>query len=66
MGYTKGTIDQDHYRRVIGELKEIPQELTNLLKKEKEIPKLADELFRKNEKFFMERGRMRACPVRVR
>ncbi len=56
MGHTKGTIDKGYYKQVIEELKEIPGKLKELLKKEKDIAKLADEFFRKNEMFFIGRG----------
>ncbi|MEG0157716.1 MAG: isomerizing glutamine--fructose-6-phosphate transaminase, partial [Anaerovoracaceae bacterium] len=56
MGHTKETIDGDYYKKVVEELKEIPEKLTQLLKKEEEIAALAEKFYNKKEVFFIGRG----------
>lgn len=56
MGYTKGVIDSGDYTRFMEELKQIPDKLEELLKKEKEIEKIAKKYCRKEQVFFIGRG----------
>lgn len=56
MGHTKGVIDKDYYARFIDELKQIPDNLEDLLKTEKEIEGIARKYCRKEQVFFIGRG----------
>lgn len=56
MGNKKGTIDHDYMKRVIDELRQIPDKLERLLQKEKEIRTLAETFHKKEEMFFIGRG----------
>ena len=56
MGHTKGVIDQDYYNRFIEELKQIPDKLEELLKKEKDVEAIARKYCRKEQVFFIGRG----------
>jgi len=56
MGYTKGTVEADYYRKIINGLKELPDKLTEILEKEDEIAALAHKFHRRNEVFFIGRG----------
>ena len=56
MGHTKGVIDQDYYNRFIEELKQIPDKLEELLKKEKDVEAIAKKYCRKEQVFFIGRG----------
>ncbi|MEA4921885.1 MAG: glutamine--fructose-6-phosphate transaminase (isomerizing) [Eubacteriaceae bacterium] len=56
MGKTKGSIEDDYYRKVIDELKSIPGKLEKLLKNEKDIEKIAKRFYKRNEMFFIGRG----------
>ncbi len=56
MGKTKGTIDENYYRKVIEELKEIPEKLKTILTQEKKIAQIAKKHYKNNEVFFIGRG----------
>lgn len=56
MGKVKGTIDEQYYTKVLGELKQIPSKLQKILDNKHEIEKLANVFYKRNEVFFIGRG----------
>ncbi|MDD3168355.1 MAG: glutamine--fructose-6-phosphate transaminase (isomerizing) [Eubacteriales bacterium] len=56
MGYTKGILDMEVYRRYIEELKQIPDKLKGLLDQEADISEIAKEIYKKEQVFFIGRG----------
>ncbi len=56
MGQKKGTIDNKQYKEYIEELKAIPEKIEETLKREGEIHKLAQELYKREQVFFIGRG----------
>lgn len=56
MGHTKGIMDETYYKEFIKELRQIPEKLTTLLKKEGEIEEIAKKYCRNEQVFFIGRG----------
>jgi glucosamine--fructose-6-phosphate aminotransferase (isomerizing) len=56
MGYTRGTLPEGEYRRIIEELRETPEKLEKFLENEGRILKLAKKLYKKEQAFFIGRG----------
>ena len=56
MGKTKGTIDDDYYKKIIGELKLIPEKLQRILDNQSEIERLANIFYSREQVFFIGRG----------
>lgn len=56
MGYTKGILDMDVYRRYIEELKQIPDKLKETLSQEGKIMEIAKGLYKREQVFFIGRG----------
>ncbi len=56
MGYTKGILDMDVYRRYIEELKQIPDKLKETLGQEGKIMEIAKGLYKREQVFFIGRG----------
>lgn len=56
MGRTLGTITEDYYREIIGELKDMPDRIQGMLDNTEYIKQLADEQFNNEKVFFMGRG----------
>lgn len=56
IGRLKGSIAKDEYKAIVDELKEVPDMLRQLLKKEPEIQKIAERFYRREKIFFIGRG----------
>jgi glucosamine--fructose-6-phosphate aminotransferase (isomerizing) len=56
MGRTRGTMAQDEYRRVIAELKALPGKVTEVLKTEEHIARLAKKFAVREQIFYIGRG----------
>lgn len=56
MGRTKGTIEKGYYSTVLSELKQLPDKVSELLEKEREIALLADKYYKREQVFFIGRG----------
>ena len=56
MGSTKGTIENDYYDKVLGELKLLPDKVEALLGQEEAIAALAKKYYSKEQVFFIGRG----------
>lgn len=56
MGKTKGTIDDDYYKKIIEELKLIPEKLQRILDNQSEIERLANIFYSREQVFFIGRG----------
>ncbi len=56
MGRTKGAIEKSYYTKLVNQLREIPDKLRIILKKEKEIEAMADRFYRRDQIFFIGRG----------
>ncbi|MBQ4340243.1 MAG: glutamine--fructose-6-phosphate transaminase (isomerizing) [Firmicutes bacterium] len=56
MATLKGSITEDYYKEIIGELKALPEKLEELLKKEKEIEEIAKNQYKRECVFFIGRG----------
>ena len=56
MGSTKGTVDKEYYRQVLGELKALPEKVDAILEKEPEMEMLAKKYHRKEQVFYIGRG----------
>ncbi len=55
-GQLRGTITEEYYNYIIGELKAMPEKVEEVLKKEGEIESLAKYLYNRNNVFFIGRG----------
>mgnify|MGYP002763534745 FL=1 len=56
MGSTKGTIEQEYYTQILGELKLLPEKVEKLFAEEGEIAALAKKYHRKDQVFYVGRG----------
>jgi glucosamine--fructose-6-phosphate aminotransferase (isomerizing) len=56
MGRTRKTLAETEYRRIIDELRAIPEKLLEVLKTEDQIRKLAEEFYIKEQIFYIGRG----------
>jgi len=56
MGKTRKTLPENEYRRMIGELKAIPDKVTEVLGTEDQIRKLAEKYYIKEQIFYIGRG----------
>ncbi|MDR0885153.1 MAG: glutamine--fructose-6-phosphate transaminase (isomerizing) [Clostridiales Family XIII bacterium] len=56
MGKVKGSIDTEHYRTVIDELLLIPEKLETVIRSERRIRELAEDVYKKEQIFFIGRG----------
>ncbi len=56
MAQLKGVIAQEEYRRILEELKAVPDKLREFLKKEKSIEELAKKQYKRESAFFIGRG----------
>ncbi len=56
MGESIGKISNEYYRKIIKELKEVPNKITSILEKEKEIKQIAKRFYSREKVFFIGRG----------
>ncbi len=56
MAMQKGSITQEYYEKVMGELKQLPDKLEELLKNEKQVEEIAKKQYRQESVFFIGRG----------
>ena len=56
MAMQKGSITQEYYEKVMGELKQLPDKLEELLKSEKQVEEIAKKQYRQESVFFIGRG----------
>jgi glucosamine--fructose-6-phosphate aminotransferase (isomerizing) len=56
MGKIRGTLKNEEYKRMISELRAIPEKITEVLDTEEEIKKLANKFYIKEQIFYIGRG----------
>ncbi|MGI6736362.1 MAG: glutamine--fructose-6-phosphate transaminase (isomerizing) [Anaerovoracaceae bacterium] len=56
MGRTRGTLEEERYRRIIDQLRRMPDQLAHFLEDVSDIEKMARRYYRRNEMFFIGRG----------
>lgn len=56
MGKMKGILEEEHYKKMISGLKEIPDKLERFLENEAEIEKIAEKYYEREKIFFIGRG----------